>query len=159
MKKFAKKHLAIAAFMMALGGMANMAHADETVIYAKDVSADKEVKQGGAAKVEFVASENEIISGELPQDADVFVLKVSDTAKHSGWRLITTGESIGGYIYNDSGDRVELHSHGWDWGEDKNNWYIDDSSSAEVVTHLYLKQGQVVQPGVYHFTGRVEEYL
>lgn len=157
MKKFAKKHLAIAAFMMALGGMANMAHANP--IYAKDVSADREVKQGGAAKVEFVATENAIISGEQLQDVNAFVLNVSDSAEHSGWSLITTGESVGGYMYNDSGDKVELHSSDWDWGAFQNSWHIENSGSTEIVNYLYLKQGQVVQPGVYHFTGRVEEYL
>lgn len=157
MKKFAKKHLAIAAFMMALGGMANMAHA--APIYTKDVSADKEVKQSGSAKIEFVASENEIVSGEQLQDVNVFVLKVSDSAEHSGWSLIPTGESAGGYMYGDSGDKVELHSSDWKWGTFQHDWYIDSRDGGEVVDYLYLKQGQVVHPGAYHFTGRVEEYL
>ncbi|WP_145529959.1 MyfA/PsaA family fimbrial adhesin [Yersinia alsatica] len=157
MKKFAKKHLAIAAFMMALGGMANMAHAN--LIYAKDVSADKEVKQGGSAKVEFVASEDTIVAGKQLQDVNAFVLKVSDSAEHSGWSLVTTGDSAGGYMYNDSGDKVGLHSSDWDWEAYQNGWHIDNSSSEEVEDYLYLRQGQVLKAGVYHFTGRVEEYL
>lgn len=157
MKKIAKKHLAIAAFMMALGGMANMAHAAN--VASKDVSADREVKQGGATKIEFTATDNEIISGEQSGKVNAFVLKVSDSAKHSGWRLIPTGTSKGGYMYNDSGDRVELHSANWHWVDLDNNWYRSDSSNEEVVDYLFINKGQMVQPGVYHFTGRVEEYL
>lgn len=159
MKKFAKKHLAIAVFMMAFGGVTNMAHAFDTTIYSQDVSADKEVRQDGTVKVEFAPSPNEIISGAQKEDTAAFVLKVSDSAPHSGFRLITTGESTGGYMYSDSGDKVKLYAHSWRWGSNKNNWFIDDSSSAEMADYLYLKQGQEVQSGVYHFTGRIEEYL
>lgn len=160
MKKFAKKHLAIAVFMMAFGGMTNMAHADRSVIYSQDVSADKEVKQGGAAKIEFAATENEVISGEQAEDANVFVLKVSDSAEHSGWSLIPTGKSVGGHMYNDS-DSIPLGS---DWSPALSEqgewfWYYTDATNKEVVSHLHVSKGQVIKPGVYHFTGRVEEYL
>lgn len=62
MKKFVKKPLAIAVLMLAFGGIVNMAHAS-SVIQSQDVSASKEVKQGGAFKVEFTASSDEIVSG------------------------------------------------------------------------------------------------
>lgn len=160
MKKFAKKHLAIAVFMMAFGGMTNMAHAD-TTLYSKDVSADKEVKQGGAVKIEFSASPDEIISGKQSKDITAFVLKVSDSAQHGGWSMLPTGKSKGGYMYNDSGEKVELHSTDWDWdwrSSSDNKWYKTDSSNRELVNHLLIKKGDVVKAGVYHFTARVEEY-
>ncbi|EPZ8122951.1 MyfA/PsaA family fimbrial adhesin [Yersinia enterocolitica] len=156
--KLMKKSLAIAVLMMTFGGMANMAHASN--IFSKDVSADKAVKEGGAVKIEFTPSSDEIISGVQPKDVAVFVLKVSDSAQHSGWRMIPTGPSKGGYMYNDQGVRVPLHSAaGWKWVDVDNNWYINDSSNKELEDHLYLAKGQVVQAGVYHYTGRVEEYL
>ncbi|HDL7748995.1 TPA: MyfA/PsaA family fimbrial adhesin [Yersinia enterocolitica] len=159
MKKFAKKSLAIAVLMMAFGGVANMAHASN-IINSQDVSADKTVKQGGAVKIEFTPSTEEIVSGVQPEDVAVFVLKVSDSAQHSGWRMVPTGSSEGGYMYNDTGNRVPLHSAaGWAWVSADNNWHIDDSSNKELEDHLYLTKGQVVQAGVYHYTGRVEEYL
>ncbi|MFQ6291171.1 MyfA/PsaA family fimbrial adhesin [Yersinia enterocolitica] len=160
MKKFVKKPLAIAVLTMAFGGIVNMAHADSvTVVQAQDVSASKEVKQGGAFKVEFTASPDEIVSGRQAGDVTAFILKVSDSAEHSGWRLIPTGSSKGGYMYDDSGNSVELHGANWYWGEADNNWYKNDSGNDELEEHLYLAKNEMVPPGTYHFTGRVEEYL
>ncbi|ELW8957492.1 TPA: MyfA/PsaA family fimbrial adhesin [Yersinia enterocolitica] len=158
MKKFVKKPLAIAVLMLAFGGIVNMAHAS-SVIQSQDVSASKEVKQGGAFKVEFTASSDEIVSGRQAEDVAVFILKVSDSAEHSGWRLIPTGSSKGGYMYDDSGNSVELHGAHWSWGGVDNNWYKNDSGNDELEEHLYLAKDEMVPPGTYHFTGRVEEYL
>ncbi|WP_145538832.1 MyfA/PsaA family fimbrial adhesin [Yersinia alsatica] len=162
MKKFAKKHLAIAVFMMAFGGMTNMAHASETTIYSQDVSADKEVRQGGAAKVEFAPSPNEIISGVQEEVTPAFVLKVSDSAEHSGWRFIPTGSSRGSVMYNDQGDTVKLSStSSWTWAPQQSGgyYYINGSGSQEEKAILYIVTGTKVKAGVYHFTGRVEEFL
>ncbi|EMJ3184585.1 TPA: MyfA/PsaA family fimbrial adhesin [Yersinia enterocolitica] len=158
MKKLVKKPLAIAVLMLTFGGVANMAYAG-SVIQSQDVSASKEVKQGGAFKVEFTASSDEIVSGRQAKDVAVFILKVSDSAEHSGWRLIPTGSSKGGYMYDDSGNSVELHGAHWSWVGVDNNWYKHDSGNDELEEHLYLAKDEMVPPGTYHFTGRVEEYL
>ncbi|HHL2499531.1 TPA: MyfA/PsaA family fimbrial adhesin [Yersinia enterocolitica] len=157
MKKLVKKPLAIAVLMLTFGGVANMAHA--SIVESKDVSASKEVKQGGAVKIEFTANPSEIVSGRQEKDATVFILKVSDSAEHSGWRLYGTGSSVGGYMYDDSGTRVGLHGAAWRWVDIDKNWYKNDSGNGELEEHLYLARGDVVKPGIYHFTGRVEEYL
>ncbi|EOA2976935.1 TPA: MyfA/PsaA family fimbrial adhesin [Yersinia enterocolitica] len=156
MKKFVKKPLAIAVLMLAFGGIVNMAHA--SVIQTQDVSASKEVKQGGSSKVEFTASSDEIVSGRQAESVAVFILKVSDSAEHSGWRIIPTGSSKGGYMYDDSGKSVELHGAHWSWVDVDNNWYKNDSGNDELEEHLYVAKGEMVPPGTYHFTGRVEEY-
>ncbi|MBX9495080.1 MyfA/PsaA family fimbrial adhesin [Yersinia enterocolitica] len=158
MKEFVKKPLAIAVLMLTFGGVANMAHAD-SVVQRQDVSASKEVKQGGEFKVEFTASPDEIISGRQGKDVAVFYLKVSDSAEHSGWRLIPTGSSKGGYMYDDKGNRVGLHSSSWSWVGPDNNWYIHNTGNSVLEDHLYVAKGQMVPAGTYHFTGRVEEYL
>ncbi|HDL7058265.1 TPA: MyfA/PsaA family fimbrial adhesin [Yersinia enterocolitica] len=158
MKKLVKKPLAIAVLMLTFGGVANMAHAG-SVIQSQDVFASKEVKQGGAFKVEFTASPDEIVSGRQENDVAAFILKVSDSAEHDGWRLVTTGTSEGGYMYDDNGNRVELHSSSWTWEGGSSNWYINDGGNTMVEDHLYVAKGQVVPAGTYHFTGRVEEYL
>lgn len=158
MKNFVKKPLAMTALMLALGGVANMAHAISTVD-GQDVSADKEVLQGGAFKVEFTASPDEIYSGRQSKNITAFILKASDSAEHSGWRLIATGSSKGGYMYDDSGNRVALHNPSWEWSDADSNWYIDDAGSAPVEADLSIYAGDVVSAGTYHFTGRVEEYL
>ncbi|HDV7158723.1 TPA: MyfA/PsaA family fimbrial adhesin [Yersinia enterocolitica] len=158
MKKLVKKPLAIAVLMLTFGGVANMAYAG-SVIQSQDVSASKEVKQGGAFKVEFTANSDEIVSGRQAKDVAVFILKVSDSAEHSGWRLIPTGSSKGGYMYDDSGNSVELHGAHWSWVGVDNNWYKHDSGNDELEEHLYLAKDEMVPPGTYHFTGRVEEYL
>ena len=158
MKKLVKKPLAIAVLMLTFGGVANMAHAN-SVVQGQDVSASKEVKQGGAFKVEFTASPDEIISGRQGKDVAAFILKVSDSAEHSGWRLIATGSSKGGYMYNDMGNRLPLHSSSWKWEDADSNWYINNSGNTVIEDHLYLAKGEVVPAGRYHFTGRVEEYL
>ncbi|EPE4156705.1 MyfA/PsaA family fimbrial adhesin [Yersinia enterocolitica] len=158
MKEFVKKPLAIAVLMLTFGGVANMAHAG-SVVQHQDVSASKEVKQGGAFKVEFTASPDEITSGRQGKDVAAFYLKVSDSAEHSGWRLIPTGSSKGGYMYDDKGNRVELHSSSWSWVGPDNNWYINNAGNTVLEDHLYLAKGQVVPAGTYHFTGCVEEYL
>ncbi|HDL6960910.1 TPA: MyfA/PsaA family fimbrial adhesin [Yersinia enterocolitica] len=156
--KFAKKPLAIAILMLAVGGGANMAHAT-SVVQAQDVSASKEVKQGGEFKVEFTASPDDIFSGRQDENKTIFVLKVSDSAEHSGWRLIPTGSSQGGYMYDDSGNRIGLYSSSWSWVGIDNNWYKNDSGNTELEDHLYVPKGQSLKAGTYHFTGRVEEYL
>ncbi|EKN5909506.1 TPA: MyfA/PsaA family fimbrial adhesin [Yersinia enterocolitica] len=158
MKRFVKKPLAIAVLMLTFGGVADMAHAN-SVVQSQDVSASKEVKQGGAFKVEFTASPSVIVSGKQAEDVAAFILKVSDSAEHSGWRLIPTGSSKGGYMYDDSGNRVELHGAHWSWVDVNNNWYKNDSGNGELEEHLYLAKNEMVPPGTYHFTGRVEEYL
>ncbi|EKN6013277.1 hypothetical protein DVQ57_01255 [Yersinia enterocolitica] len=158
MKEFVKKPLAIAVLMLTFGGVANMAHAG-SVVQRQDISASKEVKQGGEFKVEFTASPDEITSGRQGKDVAAFYLKVSDSAEHSGWRLIPTGSSKGGYMYDDKGNRVELHSSLWSWVGPDNNWYINNTGNTVLEDHLYLAKGQVVPAGTYHFTGRVEEYL
>ncbi|EPB4500200.1 MyfA/PsaA family fimbrial adhesin [Yersinia enterocolitica] len=158
MKKFVKKPLAIAVLMLIFGGVANMAHAG-TIIQSQDVSASKEVKQGASFKVEFTASPDEIISGRQESDVNVFILKASDSAEHTGWRLVTTGTSEGGYMYDDNGNRRPLHSRSWTWEEGGHNWYITDGGNAAVGDELYVAKGEVVPAGTYHFTGRVEEYL
>ncbi|HHA0033782.1 TPA: MyfA/PsaA family fimbrial adhesin [Yersinia enterocolitica] len=157
MKKLVKKPLAIAVLMLTFGGVANIAHA--STVQGEDVSASKEVKQGGAFKVEFTASPDEIVSGSQAEDVAAFVLKVSDSAEHSGWRIIPTGSSKGGYMYDDSGNSVPLHGAHWSWVDLDNNWYKHDSGNDELEEHLFIAKGEVVQPGTYHFTGRVEEYL
>ncbi|ELY5219256.1 MyfA/PsaA family fimbrial adhesin [Yersinia enterocolitica] len=157
MKKFVKNPLAIAVLMLTFGGVANIAHA--STVASEDVSASKEVKQGGTFKVEFTASPDEIVSGKQAEDAAVFILKVSDSAEHSGWRLIPTGSSKGGYMYDDSGNSVPLHGAHWLWVDLDNNWYKSDSGNSEQEEHLYVAKGEWVQAGTYHFTGRVEEYL
>ncbi|HFI1947295.1 TPA: MyfA/PsaA family fimbrial adhesin [Yersinia enterocolitica] len=158
MKKFVKKPLAIAVLMLTFGGVANMAHAS-SVVQGQDVSASKEVKQGGNFKVEFIASPDEIVSGRQGKDVTAFILKVSDSAEHGGWRLIATGSSKGGYMYDDSGNRLSLYATSWRWDETDSNWYLSDPGNVELEEHLYLAKGDVVSPGEYHFTGRVEEYL
>ncbi|EKN4121194.1 MyfA/PsaA family fimbrial adhesin [Yersinia enterocolitica] len=159
MKKFVKKPLAIAVLMLTFGGVANMAYAASTVIQSQDVFASKEVKQGGAFKVEFTASPDEIVSGRQGNDVAAFILKVSDSAEHDGWRLVTTGTSEGGYMYDDNGNRVELHSSSWAWvGGGGNCWYINNGGNTTVEDHLYVAKGLVVPAGTYHFTGRVEEF-
>ncbi|CQH58019.1 TPA: MyfA/PsaA family fimbrial adhesin [Yersinia enterocolitica] len=157
MKKFVKNPLAIAVLMLTFGGVANIAHA--STVASEGVSASKEVKQGGTFKVEFTASPDEIVSGKQAEDAAVFILKVSDSAEHSGWRLIPTGSSKGGYMYDDSGNSVPLHGAHWSWVDLDNNWYKSDSGNSEQEEHLYVAKGEWVQAGTYHFTGRVEEYL
>ncbi|UXD25669.1 pH 6 antigen adhesin [Yersinia enterocolitica] len=158
MKKFVKKPLAIAVLMLTFGGVANMAHAN-SVEQSQNVSATKEVKQGGNFKAEFIASPDEIVSGRQGKDVTAFILKVSDSAEHSGWRLVPTGSSEGGYMYDDSGNHVSLYATSWKWDMTDSNWYVDDPGNVELEEHLYLTQGDVVPPGEYHFTGRVEEYL
>ncbi|HHH2194550.1 TPA: MyfA/PsaA family fimbrial adhesin [Yersinia enterocolitica] len=158
MKKFVKKPLAIAILMLASSGVVNMAHAG-SVLQSQDVSASKEVKQGGAFKVEFTASPNEIISGRQGKGVTVFILKASDSAEHGGWRLVTTGSSKGGYMYDDMGHRLSLHSSSWTWEEGGSNWYINDTGNTTVENDLFVAKGEVVPAGTYHFTGRVEEYL
>ncbi|ELW8195828.1 MyfA/PsaA family fimbrial adhesin [Yersinia enterocolitica] len=158
MKEFVKKPLAIAVLMLTFGGVANMAYAG-SVVQRKDISASKEVKQGGEFKVEFTASPDEITSGRQGKDVAAFYLKVSDSAEHTGWRLIPTGSSKGGYMYDDKGDRVVLHSSSWSWVAQDNNWYIHNAGNTVLEDHLYLAKGQMVPAGTYHFTGRVEEYL
>lgn len=157
MKKLAKKHLAIAVFMMAFGGMTNMAHAAPTAIFQQDVSADKVVKQGGAAKVEFTPSPDNLVSGVQKEDASVFNLKVSDVGVHFGWHLVPTGSSAGGFIYNDRGETVPVSVIGWTWLRDVGYWLHNDSSAGEQNTKVFVTKGQELKPGVYHFTGRVEE--
>ncbi len=165
MKKFAKKHLAIAVFMMAFGGMTNMAHAaapdpDAPIAYTQDISADKEVKQGGAVKVEFAPSADEIISGKQKDDVKVFVLKVSDSADHAGWELAPTGQSEGGKMYSDKGDTVKLKvGANWEWDDGYATWHVADDTNQVVEGDLYVPGGAVVKAGVYHFTGQVREYV
>ncbi|HHL2712347.1 TPA: MyfA/PsaA family fimbrial adhesin [Yersinia enterocolitica] len=156
MKKFVKKPLAIAVLMLTCGGVVNIAHA--ATLNSQDVSASKEVKQGGAVKIEFTPSSDEIISGEQPNDVTAFILKVSDSAEHGGWRLKPTGSSKGGYMYDSSGNKVELHGKYWRWIDIDNNWYKNDSKNGVVEEDLYIAKGQVVKPGTYTFTGTVEEY-
>ncbi|WP_145578076.1 MyfA/PsaA family fimbrial adhesin [Yersinia alsatica] len=161
MKKFAKKHLAIAVFMMAFGGMTNMAHA-ETTIFRQDIAADKAVTQAGAAKVEFAPSPNELISGIQKEDVAAFVLKLSDSAMHSGWRLIGTGLSSGGAMFSDSGSPVPLSITGdWQWVPAGliGYWQLDNSSDQEIETELTVDSGRNLEPGIYHFSARVEEFL
>ncbi|HEN3672571.1 TPA: MyfA/PsaA family fimbrial adhesin [Yersinia enterocolitica] len=158
MKEFVKKPLAIAVLMLTFGGVANIAHASTSTLESRDVSASKEVKQGGAVKIEFTASSDEIVSGVQAKDVAAFILKVSDSAEHNGWRIVPTGSSKGGYMYDDSGSYVELHGAHWTWVGADNNWYKHDSGNDELEEHLYIAKGQVVKPGTYHFTGRVEEY-
>ena len=159
MKKFAKKHLAIAVFMMAFGGMTNMAHAapGPTAIFNQDVSADKTVKQAGAAKVEFTSTPGTLISGVQTEDVDVFKLKVSDVGGHFGWHLVPTGSSTGGFMYNDQGETVRLNARDWTWVNDLGYWLHNDSSAVELNESLFVAKGQALNPGVYHFTARVEE--
>ncbi|CNB95522.1 adhesin [Yersinia frederiksenii] len=160
MKKYVKKPLAIAVLMLTFGGVANIAHASNTkTLDSLAVSATKEVKKGGTFTVKFSASSNEIVSGKQAKTVPVFILKVSDTAEHSGWRLVPTGSSKGGYAYDDSGNTVPLHGTNWTWGERDNNWYINDSGNAELEEDLTFAAGDVIAAGTYHFTGNVEEYL
>ncbi|CFQ45930.1 adhesin [Yersinia frederiksenii] len=157
MKKFAKKHLAIAVFMMALGGMTNMAHADIHDLHSQNVSADKEVKQGGAAKIELLPSQEEIFSGQQAHDVAAFVLKVSETGEHSGWRVVPIGSSVGGVMYNDQGDKVELHMPNWIWTPSK-FWLHTDKTSAVITQPIVISNGQVVKAGLYHFTAQVVDF-
>ncbi|HFR4112396.1 TPA: MyfA/PsaA family fimbrial adhesin [Yersinia enterocolitica] len=158
MKKFVKKPLAIAVLMLTFGGVANMARATD-VLRSQDVSAVKEVKQGGAFKAEFFPSPGEIISGKQSKEVAVFTLKVSDTAEHTGWQLVSTGSSAGGVMYTDSGDKVSVNSPEWDWSAADSSWYRNDDGNTAIEMHLVLEQGTVLKAGKYHFTGRVEEYI
>ncbi|WP_339099408.1 MyfA/PsaA family fimbrial adhesin [Yersinia enterocolitica] len=158
MKKFVKKPLAIAVLMLTFGGVANMAHATSTM-QSQDVFASKEVKEGGTFKVEFTASPDEIVSGRQENDVTAFILKVSDSAVHGGWRLVATGTSEGGYMYDDDDNRVELHSSSWEWVGRDSNWYINDGGNTTLENRLYVAKGEVLPAGTYHFTGRVDEYL
>ncbi|EKN3593382.1 MyfA/PsaA family fimbrial adhesin [Yersinia enterocolitica] len=158
MKKFVKKPLAIAVLMLTFGGVANMARAAD-ILQSQDVSATKEVKQGGAFKVEFIPSSKEVVSGKQVEDSEVFILKVSDTALHSGWALITTGSSKGGFMYTDSGDKVKLDSSEWTWSDSDDSWHINDDGNAEQEMQLLIPKDAVVRAGKYHFTGRVNEFI
>lgn len=157
MKKFVKKPLAIAVLMLTFGGVANIAHA--RTIKSQDVSATKEVKRGGILKVEFTASPDEIVAGKQAADVAAFILKVSDTGDHTGWKLVPTGSSKGGYMYDDSGNKVPLHASGWSWVASDELWSKKDNGHTQLEEHLYLAKGEEVKAGQYHFTGRVEEYL
>lgn len=162
MKKLVKKPLAIAVLMLTFGGVANIAHASSaTTIYTQDVSASKEIKEPGVLKIALTATPDEIVAGTLANDTTIFILKVSDTAKHSGWRLHGTGSSVGGYMYEESnpGKMVALHASSWTWAPAERLWRKSDSGSAEVEEHLYVTKGVKLEAGKYCFTGRVEEYL
>ncbi|EKN5160026.1 MyfA/PsaA family fimbrial adhesin [Yersinia enterocolitica] len=157
MKKFVKKPLAIAVLMLTFGGVANAAPISDPTIASQDVSATKEIKQGGNLKVEFTASSDEIFSGRQAEDKTAFILKVSDSAEHSGWRLIPTGSSKDGNMYDDSGNTIDVDVEDWTWSTD--HWYKEDGTNASLEGHVIIHRDDVVKAGTYHFTGRVEEYL
>ncbi|EMJ3153364.1 TPA: MyfA/PsaA family fimbrial adhesin [Yersinia enterocolitica] len=168
MKKFVKKPLAIAVLMLASSGVVNMVHADSvvrgqdlstSVIHQQDVSASKEVKGGGSFKIEFTASPDEIIAGKQEKDVTVFILKVSDSARHNAWDLAGTGSSVGGYMFDSAGNRIGLHSSDWKWDGSTQTWHKDDSGSAELEERLFVAKGETLNPGKYTFTGYVSELL
>ncbi|MFL4556304.1 MyfA/PsaA family fimbrial adhesin [Yersinia kristensenii] len=164
--KKVKKSLVVSALMLAFGGVTNMAHA-VTKVQTRDVEASKAVKEPSSFKVEFNATTNEVFAGEQPRDQNFFYLKVSDLAKHDGWRLIPTGASAGGLMYsvNDPNIKVPLAiksaGNRWNWyGATKDGyWYIESKSSATEEMGLFVIKGTVLQPTEYRFSGRVEEYL
>ncbi|OVZ94037.1 hypothetical protein CBW58_04270 [Yersinia frederiksenii] len=161
MKKFAKKPLAITAtaLMLAFGGMVSMAHASD-VLYSQNIAADKLIRQGGAVKIKFMPSSAEVFSGKQADDTVLYVLKISDSAEHTGWRIVPTGKSEGGYAYDDNDGRINLHGALMTWtGGSEQSWHKDDSTNRELEEHLYAPKGTVIKAGTYHFSGRVEEYL
>lgn len=158
-----KKPLAITAtaLMLALGGV-NMAHASD--LYTQEISAAKEIKQGGKVKITFAASSSPISSGRMPVDSTMFVLKLSDSAEHAGWRIYPQGGSKGGYMYGTEssvmGHTIPLHTSEptW-WIKDGGYWELKDNTNAEQTVQLWVAKGDVVQAGVYEFDGYVAEYL
>ncbi|EKN3567789.1 MyfA/PsaA family fimbrial adhesin [Yersinia enterocolitica] len=158
MKKFAKKSLAIAVIMMAFGGMTNMAHASKLVA-SKNISADRHVNAGSALEVVFEATPNEIIAGELIADAPVFHIVARDTTPHDTWDIVPTGKSVGGLMVTADGKTAKLHATKAQWktsvgGESK--WEL--KSTGDLDDTFYLAKGLTVEPGLYQFTGKVDEY-
>lgn len=150
--------LAAAASLMLTLGLSTSAQA-AWLVASQDVSATKEIAQGDAFKVVFDAWPTKYTAGTLKVDSTMFALSASDSAKHSGWKLIPTGKSMGGFMVSNNGTKVPLSmAGGFSWSKNGADWHKDDTGNVDKAP-LYVKAGTFVEAGKYTFTARVEEYL
>ncbi|WP_077295089.1 MyfA/PsaA family fimbrial adhesin [Yersinia proxima] len=155
MKKFVKKPLAIAVLMLASSGVVNMAHADESkVVHSQDITGTRTIKQAGGFTVDFEATDNEIVAGQLGADTSAFNLKASDVAEHGGWDVRPIGASADGMMVSASGDKIRLRSHALTW--DRDHWYANNKGDLRAL--FYISAGTVVNAGEYTFTAKVDDY-
>ncbi|EOI6455961.1 MyfA/PsaA family fimbrial adhesin [Yersinia enterocolitica] len=162
-KKFVKKPLAIAALMLACGGVANVAHA-HVITNSQDVSATKVVKQSDTFYAELLPSSDDIPAGKTQGPVIAFTLSMGDSVGHEMWGFAPTGDSGGvtspsGGVYmvdaNDKANKVLLLAPTMSW-ENPTHCYVNPikKMATSYKANFVIPANTDVRAGSYVLTGR-----